>query len=393
MKQPQDTNYDTYTNPWITRYLYDLTGSPTLSFNGGVDYSAYGNLYKTQGLLPPGSGLVTQNSTSPLSVANTVYQDLKGTAFDGLDRPIHNFAMIDSNGGTADSVSTETITYDSTNEYGTFPGHVVSDCNAVSQCKYPGYDSINRQNAIGFSDSLSPARTTSFDPDGHIAGVTSAAYGTQSYTYDANGNKLTEQEASGGTVTSPATFSHVYYADGKLAQVNVTSSGLSQTALFAYSYRVDGLVQTQTINVAAQSNVGSTSVGFTYYPSGRPEQRTESGPAANPNPTSWQYDGYGHLAQTNYPACTSCNSENLRSPIHSTMRRIRFSKRESCLREIVTTPGTHIPLVANSLRQAQTQRSRKPYLQTASRHRTTRRRMQIQLEIPCRIHGTRAAAQ
>ncbi len=241
-------------------------------------------------------------------------------------------------------------------------------------------------------DSLSPARTTSFDPDGHIAGVTSAAYGTESYTYDANGNKLTEQEASGGTVTSPATFSHVYYADGKLAQVNVTSSGLSQTALFAYSYRVDGLVQTQTINVAAQSNVGSTSVGFTYYYG-----------------SSEHADGEGGRGKSNRQAgsmtATATSRKQTIQPAQAATVKIlrvaypQYDAQDQILEAGVMSAGnsyysgTHIPLVANSLRQAQTQRSRKPYLQTASRHRTTRRRMQIQLEIPCRIHGTGAAAQ
>jgi YD repeat-containing protein len=308
VKQPQDSTYDTYTNPWLTRYLYDLTGATNLNFGNAVDYAAYGNLYKTQELLPATNGPVTQTASTPQSIASTTIEDLKGTAFDGLDRPVAKYSLIDVNGASADSLSTETLGYDGTNEYGTFLGELTSDCNATSQCKYPGYDALERANAIGFSDST-PSRATQYDPDGHTTAVTSSAYGTQSYTYDADGHKLTEQEASGGNVTSPATFTHIYYGDGKLAQLNVASSGLNQTGLFAYSYRTDGLVQTQTINDAAQSNVGSTSVEFTYYPSGRSEGRTESGPGANSNPTTWQYDSFGRLSQVNYPACTSCNNE------------------------------------------------------------------------------------
>ena len=311
VKQPQDAAYDVYANPWITRYLYDLTGSTTLNFNSAIDYSAYGNLYKTQELLAPGSGSVTATSPAPLSLANTSFQDLKGTAYDGLDRPIDNYSLVVANGGSSDSLSAEALSYDGTNEYGTFPGQLVSDCSALSQCKYPGYDALERQWEIAFSDSLSPSRTTSFDPDGRVMSVSSAAYGAQQYTYDADGRKLTEQEASGGGVTSAALFSHVYYADGKLEQLNVSSSGLSQSGLFQYSYRADGLVQTQTINDSTQANVGSTALAFTYYPSGRAEGRSESGPGGNPNPTSWSYDGYGRLAQVNYPACgAACNNLN-----------------------------------------------------------------------------------
>ncbi len=313
--QPQDSNYDTYSNPWVTRYLYDLTGAPNLSFNGAAAYAAYGNLYKTQELLPPAAGPVTATAAAPLSIANTSFQDLKGTAYDALDRPVGKYSMIVANGGTSESLSAEVLTYDGTNEYGTFPGQLTSDCSALAQCKYPGYDSQGRQFEIGFSDSLSPSRTTSFDPDGHVISITSTAFGTQYYTYDADGHKLTEQEASGGGVTSPATFQHTYYADGKLEQLSVSASGLNQNGLFQYSYRADGLVQTQTINDGAQANVGSTSVAFTYYASGRPEQRSESGPGGNPNPTSWQYDTYGHVTQINYPACSSCGPTFLTSYI------------------------------------------------------------------------------
>ncbi|MGD0967783.1 MAG: DUF6531 domain-containing protein [Candidatus Aquilonibacter sp.] len=310
VKQPQDQTYDTYSNSWITRYIYDLTGATNLNFGGAIDYAAYGNLYKTQELLPGGSGIVSLTTgAAPQSIANTTFSDLKGTAFDGLDRPVAKYSLVDANSGSADSLSTEALTYDGTNEYGSFPGELISDCNAMSACKYPGYDALERADEIGFSDST-PSRSTQYDPDGRTTSVTSSIYGTQKYTYDADGNKLSEQEASGGSVTSPATFTHVYYGDGKLAQLNVASSGLNQTGLFAYSYRTDGLVQTQTISDATQSNVGSTSIAFTYYPSGRAEERTESGPGANSNPTSWQYDSYGRLSQVNYPACASCNNEN-----------------------------------------------------------------------------------
>jgi YD repeat-containing protein len=311
ISQQQDTSYDTYTKPWMTRYLYDLTSYPnnTVAFNGGAaSYTAFGNLYKTQELLPAGVGPVTQTATTPQSITNSTFQDLKGAAFDAVGRPVAKYSLLAENGASTESLSTETMTYDGTNEYGTFVGQLTSDCNGMSQCKYPGYDALERMNAIGFTDANTYARSYIYDADGRTSSITSTGYSPQTYTYDANGDKLTEQEVSGAGTTSSALFTHVYYPDGTLQQINVTSSGLTQTGLFAYSYRPDGLVQTQAISDAAQANVGTTSVGWTYDSSGRATQRTESGPGGNPNPTTWSYDKFGRLAQVNYPTCAQCGT-------------------------------------------------------------------------------------
>ena len=303
VQQPQDPNNDTYTNPWLTRYIYDIGNDTSVSFNAMSNFLAYGNLYKTQELLPSGNSPVTETATTPQSIANTVFQDLKGTAFDALDRPVANYALISQNG--AETLSSETMTYDGSNQYGTFTGLLTADCNAMSQCKYPGYDALDRTNAIAFSDS-SPLRTSLYDPDGRTVAIASSVYGTQSFTYDNDGHKLTEKEASAGGVTSPATFTHEYYADGMLKQLDVASTGLNQNGLFAYSYRPDGLMQTQTVNDAAQSNVGTATVVLTYSARGRVTQRTESGTSGNPNPMTWTYDAFGRTATMDVPACGAC---------------------------------------------------------------------------------------
>jgi YD repeat-containing protein len=310
---PQDAKNDTYTNSWITRYIYDLTSGANQSFNGAGSFQAYGNLYKTQELLPGGSGPVTQTANMPQSIVNNQFQDLKGNAFDALDRPIAKYSLVNVN--NAERVSTETMTYDGTNANGTFVGALTSDCNAASQCTYPGYDALGRTNVVSFSDATSPMRSTTFDPDGRTISITSSVYGTQSYTYDADGRKVTEKEANGGGVTSPAIFTHEYYADGKLKQLDVQSNALNQSGMFAYSYRADGLTQSETINDAAQ-NIGAT-VTHAYDASGRVTKRVESGQGGNSNPKTWTYDSYGRSASIDVPTCANCTGLNPHTAINA----------------------------------------------------------------------------
>ncbi len=86
--------------------------------------------------------------------------------------------------------------------------------------------------------------------------------------------------------------------------------------------------------------MGSTSIAFTYYPSGRAWQRTESGTGANPNPTTWQYDTYGRLSQVNYPACASCTNEitSLGYPMYDPQGQIL----QAGLGSVGTNGGTYV---------------------------------------------------
>src|SRR5262249_17526722 len=155
----------------------------------------------------------------------------------------------------------ETMIYDGTSHQHAInqTGLLNSYCNNASQCSYNENDALGHLADVAFSDPSqppNPERSSTFDPDGHIMTVYSSVHGTQSFTYDADGHELTNQEASSGGITSPATFTHEYYADGTLKQFDVASSGLNQTGLFQYSYRADGKVQTQTISDAALASVG-----------------------------------------------------------------------------------------------------------------------------------------
>lgn len=321
VRQPQDAANDLYQNPWTTRYIYDLSqdNSGGVSIGSSAGFLAHGNLYKTQELLPNGEP-ATVSGPAPLSASNTAFQDVNGNAFDALDRPIARYTYVAQNSTSAATLVQEQLTYDVSSYFtGNFTGQLTEDCNSAqpAQCSWFNYDVRSAPIQAHFSDTLSPDRSSTYDPDGRTASITSAAFGTEYYGYSVDGLLTSEQEAQGGGVTSPATFTHEYYPDDEVKQLDVASAALNQTGLFVYSRRPDGRVQTQTIDYGAQANVGSTSVAFTYTAAGRLSGRSESGPGANSSPTSITYDAYGRLSQENFPTCPSCGVQPVNPPLSS----------------------------------------------------------------------------
>ena len=229
------------------------------------------------------------------------------------------YSFIAENGSSPESLVQETLTYDQSSYFsGDFAGRLAADCKSTQpqqQCQWYNYDARGAATQVHFSDTLSPDRSSTYDPDGHTMSITSAVFVTQYYAYNVDGRKTSEQEANGGGVTSPAIFSHEYYADDSFKQLDVASSNPNQTGLVAFSYRPDGKIQTQTVSDAAQSNVGSTSIAFTYTAAGRVSSRTESGTGANASPTSWAYDPYGRLSQEIFPTCSQCGAGTVNPPL------------------------------------------------------------------------------
>ncbi|MHB8181825.1 MAG: RHS repeat-associated core domain-containing protein [Acidithiobacillus ferrivorans] len=303
--QPHDAAHDVYSSPWTTRYLYDLSqngreGTPTFD---GQAISAHGNLYKTQELLPAGGQVVswTDSYGTLPAMANTQFQELKGTAFDALGRPTAAYSYV-NRGGSSDALNVQTSSYDtSPATYGLLAQH----CNDLGQCATLAYDALGRTTSVTFNDPVTPNRTTTYDPDGRVASVTSSLFGTAGYVYDADGHRITSTEATGGGVTSPATISHSYYPNGALEAVSVASSGLNQNNLFTYSYDTPGQMQTLAIddgNVANVVAAGTTALHFTYSNAGRLVERTETGAGANLTPETMQYDStYGFLTGEQVP--------------------------------------------------------------------------------------------
>jgi YD repeat-containing protein len=306
VKLPQ-ADSDAYMNPWVTRYLYDLDGSQK-TFHM-AQFQAYGNLYATQELLGSGAPSINYNA-DPQTVPNTTYQNVKATAYDGVDRAVAKYSLVNQSG--TETLSTATLTWDTSPLDHNVAGLLGTDCNAVSQCQQFDYREDGKEKTFDSSPESSPMRTYTYDPDGRTETITSDAYANaQQYTYDADGRLSTSTDPSGetngnGDLMSPAVLTHNYYADGTLESLDVASTGtLHQSGLFSYSYRQDGLIGTETINdgqVDLIKNAGITNIVYTYDNTGRMNNRAETGIAKNATPTAITYDGYGQEYTYSSPA-------------------------------------------------------------------------------------------
>jgi YD repeat-containing protein len=289
VSQPYDNNHDVLTNNWITRYLYDLTEGGSNTFNGSTPFSAYGNLYATQELLPTNG---TSETYKGSKVGNTTFQPLKGAQFDALDRAVGSYSIISSGNNSSNAVIT--TTYDG----GGYYGLVSKQLKPGQLSATPKYDQDSRTTEIDYSDSKFLKYT--YDAANHELTAQNGD-GTQTRWYDAEGRVVNLQEPNRGT--APATYTHRLYADGKMKQLDVAptsgNTGLNQTGLFVYSYQTDGKLSLQTISYAPKSI--QTSVAYAYTPAGRLSGKTESGAGANSSPTSFSYDNFGQLSASWFP--------------------------------------------------------------------------------------------
>ena len=300
---PQDPTHDYYKFPWMMRYIYDLGGSDTIAGSGVV--SGYGNLYKTQECLPSNPIVnIVENPTGPSSC---VFQDVRGSSFDALDRATASYEVAF---GSAPKVRN---IYDAPGD----AGLLTSSVNAMGQATNLAYDADGHVVSDTFSDST-PARSYSYDPDGHAVAVSSPAWGTESYSYDAAGELTEKAEPTGGALLDPGIVQYAYYPDGARAALSlqIPAAGIDLPNAFAYSYRVDGLLQAQRVNAGD----GGT-YSWTYTTAGR--ELTQRDPATGAtvnaygtwaNGSGWSrfaltygartqsYDAYGQLATLTQPA-------------------------------------------------------------------------------------------
>lgn len=299
---PSDAQ-DIFTNAWTTRYLYDLSqnGTVTISGSGSQSYAAHGGLFKTQELLMPGTSQQLSWYYGSPRLNNTTFQDIRGLARDAVGRITAKFHFV------ADAPQKVTISYDgNSNSY----GHPTQFCDVANVCGNLTYDGTGQITQVSYNDSSTASESNSYDPDGRNVGITSSAFGTQSYSYDADGRLAQATEPSGGGVTSPATLTYHYYGDGRRSSLDVSSAGLSQNSLFALSYRADGALTQQQINLSANSNVGNSALNYSFSAAGRMLQRTETGPIANAAALTVSYDinngsNTGNMTSVTYPAATA----------------------------------------------------------------------------------------
>jgi YD repeat-containing protein len=286
VKLPYDTSYDLYKNPWVTRYLYDLTGNPQ-SFDGSQSFSAYGNLFTVQELLPSSSTVQVYATASPGSVGNGSYTAIKGTAYDGLDRPVTKYS---ATGQGSTPYTTEALTWDSGPLDSDVAGFVGEDCNSASpsQCQEFDYTPDGELMTFDSSDGSSPERAYVYDPDARTEQIRAPGTYTypQTYTYNVDGYLATSVDAANNT-NDQATLTHNRYVDDSEESLDVSNFAFSQSGLLTYSYRNDGPLQTEQINdgQVAVNRAGKTTISYAFTNAGRLLTRAESGIAAYPSPT------------------------------------------------------------------------------------------------------------
>jgi YD repeat-containing protein len=289
VKQPYDTQVDLYQNPWITRYLYDLTGGQQ-TFRNQL-FSAYGNLFEVEELLPASPSPSVTAPPSPGSVSNPNYNILKAMAYDGVDRPVAVYSAMSTG---SQGYTTDTLTWDTSPIPGNtnVAGFLGKDCNSAptQQCQWFDYTPDGQEMTFESSDGSSNERDYTYDPDGRPTQIASPAYTyPQAYTYNVDGDLVTAKDAANDTADR-ATLTYNRYIDGTEESLDVSSGTLTQTGLFTYSYRKDGPLTTLQINdgqVSGIHHAGTTTLTYTYTNAGRLSTRKETGAAApSPAPTT-----------------------------------------------------------------------------------------------------------
>ncbi|HEY0382866.1 MAG TPA: hypothetical protein VGC72_11780, partial [Candidatus Elarobacter sp.] len=214
---------DYYSSPWLTRHLYDLSAGANVSL-GGTSYRAYGNLYKSQEWVPaPGA-------SSPS------WLDLRGSAYDALDRVVTKYTFSPSSNTTVRAAS---LAYDAS---AATLGLLSSSTDPLGETTTLAYDPLGHTTAVQFSGDggVTPNKTFTYDANGRQASAYGAVYGTQTIRYDIDGNVAEVDEPTTGSMTSPAHISYDYYPDGEQKDVNVISGALNASPLISYDYRADG---------------------------------------------------------------------------------------------------------------------------------------------------------
>lgn len=309
--QPHDANADIYAQSWITRYIYDISESgdaASLTFNHTtLSGHAYGNLYKTQEWLPA-SRVLTESYSD---MTQTTFQDQKAQTFDPLDRVVTKTQFVNQN--STDVLNTDTNTYD-TGADASDAGLLTKSCNALNTCTNYSYDDEGHTSALTFTDGT-PSRTYTYDLDGRTLSA-SNTYGIQTYSYDVYGRLTSSSEGlatgnpNGVTLTGSTTLTYHYYDDGKRSALDVATNGtgaFTQTSLFAYAYRTDGILQWQQINdgsIPGFTQAGTLALSMTYDNVGRLTKRVESGVGSNSTPITATYDANGMATSKSYPGGT-----------------------------------------------------------------------------------------
>ncbi len=295
--EPYDSARDSFfKSPWITRYIYDISQNSTVGIGIVSGVTAHGNLYKTEECLP-------NNWNGTLNALGCAFTDLRGTEFDALDRPLAQYEVAF---GGAPKMN---YGYDLNGNLGLLS----LTQNASGEGATRAYDAAGDLTSETFNDGLTPSRSYAYDPDGRPASVTSSLYGTETVSYDIDGNVVSDQEPT-SAYPGAGTKTYSYYPDGRrrAISVNIPSIGndpstgqpigYSLPNLFQYSYRNDGPIQTLQMQ-APNANGNFT---WAYTAAGREVRQTDpyTGSAVASitlAPKTYTYDAIGRMTSMSLP--------------------------------------------------------------------------------------------
>lgn len=303
---------DYYSQPWLTRYNYDLTTGGAVSVGSSNPFLAHGNLFKTTEYLP--------TLWFPPPATNFTWQDIKGTSYDGLDRVTAQFYQVHV------GVGSQTYTTDSTQFTYDAPGATglpASRCDALGICATYSYDALARQSAVAYTDATQTKKYY-YDPDGRRAELlvsidaAKSSFADEAFSYDADGHLVQKVEPNYSTplgpLSSPAIISYSYLPNGWRSSVSVTSPDFTQSSppLLSYGYRADGLLANLTFEFAPLDLTYTAGHSFSYIYSagGRLLSRSDpftgllvpnSSPTQTYAATTFAYDSSDEISSETLP--------------------------------------------------------------------------------------------
>ena len=223
----------------FTRYLYDLSQGGTVNVGTSGPIRAYGNLYETLVTAGDGPG---------------GWLEKAGSQFDALDRELAKYSwLIPGPGTNVDFTSTLETTQLLYDQDSTTLGLLAKKTNPAGESVTYMYNAANKVSSetYGNDGSRTANETYTYDAVGRAASIMSSQFGTQSYTYDDDGRLSTSVEPNQGGLTAPAQIQYSYYGNGQRSAVSFSTSTLNYQNALTYSYRSDGMLQTQSINAFA----------------------------------------------------------------------------------------------------------------------------------------------
>jgi YD repeat-containing protein len=247
---------------WDTRYDYDLSQNATTNISSvgmlGVtsSFKAHGALFKVQEY--HGLGWI----------------DMKGAAYDALDRSVDTFTYAPNANCTlnnlsgCENASVTSRVYDGTASAGMLD-HTKDAVGTVSTFLYRNAGEVK---SVSFSDGT--GTQLGYDLDARVVSAAelcspSCSTYVESYAYDRDGNQIQKAEQPENN-SDPVMLTYNYYPDGKRESITL-SGAINQSNLFTYDYDASGRPK----NTNLTYNATTENFGFAQTSAGRPASETD----------------------------------------------------------------------------------------------------------------------